>query len=249
MGTGYISKSHIRRGTLKLFAEILVKAKRFDREFFVKFYIRGNGIEIGALHNPLKVPKSAKVQYVDRMPLSELKKQYPDLRDEKFTPIDIIDDGETLNKIQDSGLDFIIANHFLEHCQNPINAIKNMLRVLKKGGILFLAIPNKQFTFDKDRPPITFEHFMKDYTEGPEWSKKGHIINWVKFVDKILEPSEAERQIQKILRMDYSIHYHTWNFPEIKEFFSLLKSKLGFNFEIEIFLRNGGEILVICRKT
>ena len=37
------------------------------------------GIEIGALHHPLPVPPEARVRYVDRMPVSELRRQYPEL--------------------------------------------------------------------------------------------------------------------------------------------------------------------------
>ena len=51
-------------------------------ESIAKKYIAGNGIEIGALHKPLKVPESAKVKYVDRMSTSSLRKQYPELNSE-----------------------------------------------------------------------------------------------------------------------------------------------------------------------
>ena len=43
------------------------------RENIADLYLQGQGIEIGALHHPLVVPKDAKVLYVDRMslPISE----------------------------------------------------------------------------------------------------------------------------------------------------------------------------------
>jgi SAM-dependent methyltransferase len=104
-------------------------------------YLAGNGIEIGPLQRPLNVPDSDKVQYIDRLPIEELRKQYPELKDHKLIEPDIIDSGEELSKIKDNTLDFVIACHFLEHCENPIKAIQNMLRVLRSGGILFIA-PN-----------------------------------------------------------------------------------------------------------
>jgi SAM-dependent methyltransferase len=158
---------------------------RFDRESIANMYIRGNGIEIGALHNPVRIPKSATVKYIDIMSIPGLRKQYPDLDSRKLVDVDIVDDGEQLAKISDSTQDFVIANHFLEHCQNPIGAMSNMLRVLKEGGVLYLSIPDKRYSFDADRPVTSIEHLLKDYQEGPEWSKKQHFEEWIRYIDKI----------------------------------------------------------------
>ena len=104
----------------------------FDRESIARMYIKGKGIEIGALHTPLCVSKSAQVTYLDRMSIPDLKKHYPELNSKNLVPIDIIDDGERLSKIPDSTQDFVIANHFLEHCQNPIGTSKAQPR--RSGG-------------------------------------------------------------------------------------------------------------------
>jgi SAM-dependent methyltransferase len=148
-------------------------------------YLRGEGIKIGALHNPLLLPQSAKIKYVDRMSLPDLRKQYPELGSKELVDVDILDDGELLATIKDSTQDFVIANQFLEHCQNPIGAIRNMLRVLKEGGVLYLSIPDKRYSFDADRPVTSIEHLLKDYQEGPEWSKKQHFEEWIRYIDKI----------------------------------------------------------------
>ena len=44
------------------------------RQWVARWYLSGQGIEVGALHNPLKVPAEIKVRYVDRMPVPELLK-------------------------------------------------------------------------------------------------------------------------------------------------------------------------------
>ena len=59
---------------------------------------------------------------------------------------------ESLATIPDGSQDFVIADHFIEHCQDPISALTIHFRVLKTGGILYMAVPDKRFTFDKDRP-------------------------------------------------------------------------------------------------
>ena len=62
--------------------------------------------------------------------------------------------------------DFVIANQVLEHFQNPLLALQNMLRVLKPGGVLYLSLPDKRFSFDVDRPVTTVEHVLRDYRRG-----------------------------------------------------------------------------------
>ena len=92
------------------------------------------------------------------MPLSELLDQYPELRGQPVQGPDLIDDGERLTKVESTTQDFVIANHFLEHCENPIQTLVNLLRVLKDGGLLYLAVPDKRFTFDVDRPGHQVRH-------------------------------------------------------------------------------------------
>jgi SAM-dependent methyltransferase len=222
---------------------------RFDRELIADMFITGHGIEIGALHSPLRVPKSAKVKYVDRMSNNDLTKQYPELNSTDLVPIDIIDDGEKLLKIPTSTQNFVIANHFLEHCQNPIGAIRNTLRVLKKGGVVYLSIPDKRYSFDADRPATPIGHLLKDFQEGPEWSKKQHFEEWTRYIDKIKDDAEVEERISHLMKLDYSIHYHTWTQAEMLEFMLTLKQKLHFNFELELMLKNIGEVIFILRKT
>ncbi len=69
-------------------------------------YLRGHGIEIGALHRPHRVPGSANVKYVDRMTVPDLRRQYPELAAEKLLPVDIVDNGERLATIADRSQDF-----------------------------------------------------------------------------------------------------------------------------------------------
>jgi ubiquinone/menaquinone biosynthesis C-methylase UbiE len=148
---------------------------KLDREFLADSFIRGQGIEIGALHMPLRVPRSAQVRYVDRFSAADLRLHYPELNDKEIVNVDIITDGERLDAIADATQDFVIANHFIEHCQNPIGAVLNMFRVLKPGGVLYLAIPDKRNSFDADRPVTPLAHLMRDYEEGPAWSKRQHF--------------------------------------------------------------------------
>lgn len=218
--------------------------KNMRREDVTAMYLIGRGIEIGALHNPLAMPQGASVSYVDRMSVAELRQQYPELGDKSLVEVDIIDNGETLEEIPDGMLEFVVANHFLEHCRNPIRAFSNMLRVLCAGGILYMAIPDKRYSFDVERPVTPIEHLVRDFEEGPEWSEWGHHFEWAALVNKVLDP---EAGAHDTLRRNYSIHYHVWDQKAMLSLVFYLKEH--YPFEAELIWRNENEVVFVLRKT
>jgi predicted SAM-dependent methyltransferase len=221
----------------------------WDRVAIAEKYLRGDGIEIGALNSPLQVPREARVKYVDRMATPDLRKQYPELADLDLVDADIIDDGERLGSVGDSTQDFVIANHFIEHCQNPLLALSNMFRVLKADGLLYLAVPDKRFTFDVDRPVTPLEHILRDFEEGGEWSRRQHFEEWVRDVNKVEDKAEFEKRVEELLGIDYSIHFHAWTQLEMLEFVLALDRRLGIRFDVEMLFKNGEECIFILRKT
>ncbi|MDO8444899.1 MAG: methyltransferase domain-containing protein [Deltaproteobacteria bacterium] len=225
-----------------------VETEVITRDLIANTYLNGAGIEIGALHNPLRVPGHVRVKYVDRMPAEDLRKHYPELGTHNLVKIDVIDDGERLAGFEDQSQDFVIANHFLEHSQNPIGVVNNQLRVIKSNGILYLAIPDKRYTFDIDRPVTSFEHLVRDFEDGPGWSRRQHFEEWVTLVGKTQGIEEIARRTNQLLEIDYSIHYHVFTASEIMEFFSRLKRYVKYAFETELMFKNNAEVIVILRR-
>ena len=219
-----------------------------DRQQLAAIYLRGEGLEIGALHSPLKVPRAARVRYVDRLPVAELRRQYPDLASAHLVDIDIVDDGEKLSTVCAGTQDFVIANHFLEHCEDPIGAVGNFVRVLRKGGVLYLAVPDKRYTFDIDRPVTPVEHMVKDHTDGPAWSRLGHFEEWVRCVDKITEDAELRQRLAHLLELNYSIHFHVFTQAELLGLVLEMTRRFGFPIELELFLKSQRENVLILRK-
>jgi len=78
--------------------------------------------------------------------------------------INIVASGDNL-PFKDDTLDYIITSHVVEHFFDPIKAIKEWLRVVKKGGYVFMIIPHKERTFDKNREE-TFAKELMDRHEG-----------------------------------------------------------------------------------
>lgn len=245
MQTGFKSQAMKVRHQLVTF---FLRVRRLDREALASVYLSGSGIEIGALQYPLKVSRSAKVRHVDRMSVPDLRRQYPELKSRKLVSVDIIDDGETLNRIGDDSQDFVIANHFLEHCQNPIKAVINFVRVLREGGILYLSIPDKRYTFDEKREVTSFRHLFLDYTEGPDLSRSEHFRDWVVNVEQRRNEADIQRRVNELISTDYSIHYHVWTQKEMLDFFSQLNEQFHLPVEIQLFMMHGREAIFIIKK-
>jgi len=126
-----------------------------SRDRFMK-YLTGSGLEIGALHNPMPLDRSrASVRYADVMSLDEQRRHYPELARYTLVTPDIVAEADALPMLPAGSQDFIIANHLLEHVADPIGALEEWHRLLRPDGILFLALPDKRVTFDKDRPRTT----------------------------------------------------------------------------------------------
>lgn len=218
------------------------------RRTLAAIYLSGAGLEIGALNAPLCVPPGASVTYVDRMTVDALRRHYPELADKELVPVDVVDDGERLHQFASASQDFIIANHFLEHAQDPIGTLKRHMEVLRPGGVLYVAVPNRMHTFDRDRPATTWEHLRRDHLDGPEWSYEGHLREFAELVDKA-EGQELVARINELRESRYSIHFHVWNEAEFRRLLDRARAEFGLGYEIEYCQHQDGEILAILRKT
>ena len=197
-----------------------------DRERLKK-YLSGNGIEIGALQNPMDLTGlDVSVKYVDRCSAEELREHYPELNAMNLVSPDVIADAHSLTTIKDNSLDFIIANHLLEHLANPIEALQNWQQKLRAGGVIFLALPDKRYTFDKERALTTTEHVMHDFelrdTERAPLDKE-HYLDWAQHVNG-KKGAEREARAQELIDMEYAIHFHVWT---DETFSKLLKTILS----------------------
>ncbi len=213
-------------------------------------HLMGSGIEVGALHNPLPVSRHTRVQYVDRLSRADLLKQYPELAHQKIVDPAIIDDGEQLALIQNESLDFIIANHFIEHCQNPIATLTNFFSRLKPGGVVYLAVPDKRFTFDRQRDSTSLAHLQNDFLDGGSNSREAHYLDFAKY--SLLKGSASDEDVailaRQLMGKNYSIHFHVWAQDEFVDFLHWFKAYHLPQMEILESRSNRHEGIFILRK-
>jgi ubiquinone/menaquinone biosynthesis C-methylase UbiE len=194
-------------------------------------WLQGAGIEIGALHNPLRVPPTASVRYVDHLPVPELRRHYPELNDLPLVQVDLIGSAEDLSGVSDSSVDFVIANHLLEHLEDPIAGLAEFHRVLRAGGIVYLALPDKRLTFDRERQLTPLSHLVDEHRRGTApTNRRDHYLDWARNVDK--KGPESEAHAEALLDKRYSIHFHVWRPETFLEFLFAARREAGIEFEL-----------------
>jgi SAM-dependent methyltransferase len=221
------------------------------RDYLAHRYLSGDGIEIGALHRPLPLPPGCTVRYVDRFREGELREHYPELANEPLAPVTVLDDGETLSSVADSSVDFVVANHFVEHCEDPIRALTTFCRVTRPHGTIFIAIPDKRVTFDRLREETTLAHVLADHERGPQHSRAAHFEEWAKYVENVdgdLSPERVEELRLDRLQRNYSIHFHAWSPLGFLELLSHVLRNEVEGVELVETALSGDEFLTVLRQ-
>lgn len=206
--------------------------------------LKGHGIEVGALHRPLAVPPGARVTFVDRLPLEQLREHYKELAELELAPVDVIGSADDLSAFPDATLDFVIANHLIEHLEDPIKALREFQRVLRPRGLLFMCVPDASVTFDRLRPLTDSEHIIAEHRGGSEViasNRRDHYLDWVINVedsgilgelDRPITASTQEERVRKLMDMGYSIHFHCWHASTFLEFLEAVRREEGLELEV-----------------
>jgi len=129
---------------------------RFDRLREHIDVAKGRGLEIGPLASPI-VPRSlGDVYYVDHLSTEDLITKYtsdPNVDEHKIVSTDFIWGANTLAEAVGSSapFDYVVASHVLEHVPDLVGWLGEVAAVLRPGGRISLALPNRRYTFDVRR--------------------------------------------------------------------------------------------------
>jgi hypothetical protein len=67
-------------------------------------------------------------------------------------------------------------------------------RVLKRGGVLLLVCPHKDWTFDHKRPVTTIEHLLEDHGKRIDESDLTHLPEILQLHDLSMDPMASNLQ-------------------------------------------------------
>jgi len=199
-------------------------------------YVRGKGIEIGASHMPIEVDKSCcNVTYVDRLSEKEIDESFPELREATLVPVDVRCDvvTEGLAPFEDQTLDFVIASHLLEHLPNPLSFLKECYRVLRVGGVLYLGLPDKDYTFDLSRERTPLAHLVKDFEADVKTIDEQHLVDYLVNAAKEMIPEDPEEKTKLFEReLGRSFHVHVWTWEDMVQFLQYVVAELELSWEL-----------------
>ena len=233
-------------------------ANNVKRVALSRRYIKGVGIEIGAKHIPLPVDTSNRVLYVDLLNRTGLERKYAgNSHVANLVNVDVVDSAETLDKFENSSLDFVIGNHVLEHVPCFLCTLSTWGRVLKKGGIVFAAVPDMRRTFDRERTgPTSLQHHLDEF-QRPQ-SAVDNLLTHAQeknIKEAIGRPGNAldSTEAQKFLNSDYgtAFHVHTFTPESLVDVVTHAHDNIQTSFPLRLLLAarsNSNECTLILQK-
>ncbi|MBD1852264.1 methyltransferase domain-containing protein [Leptolyngbya sp. FACHB-711] len=129
------------------------------------------GLEIGPLNRPIVTCQMGKIRYVDHASTEELKQKYAEDSNvdiDQIVKVDYVWGEKQLPQLagDEAPFDYVVASHVIEHVPDLIGWLKEIHAVLKPGGILTLAIPDKRYCFDYFRQPTEPAQVVEAYLQG-----------------------------------------------------------------------------------
>jgi SAM-dependent methyltransferase len=148
-----------------------------DSRFTTRFFV-GAGIDIGAGSDALG-------RYAKLFPLMRSCRAW-DLND---------GDAQLLDTIPSESLDFAHSSHCLEHLNDPADALRHWLRVLKPGGHLIVLIPDEDL-YEQGEFPSTFNsdhQWTFTMSKSASWSKKSiNVMSLLAEFSSVAQPVKVE---------------------------------------------------------
>lgn len=129
--------------------------RRLNDTRYANTYFRGSGIDIGSGNDSLG-------RYQQQFPLITGVRDW-DLPD---------GDAQLMESVADNTYDFVHSSHCLEHLVNPLEALKNWIRICRPGGHIITTIPDEDL-YEQGVFPSTFNSDHKStwtILKGNSWS-------------------------------------------------------------------------------
>jgi SAM-dependent methyltransferase len=90
-------------------------------------------------------------------------------------PVDVVAPGDDLPFGSDS-YDYVFASHVIEHLPDPIAGLSEWVRVARR--YVFLVVPHRDRTFDRDRPLTPVEELVERHRAGFSSDEDKHWSVW-----------------------------------------------------------------------
>jgi hypothetical protein len=168
-GFTYYPSLKYRYDEIKIFLESNLKELKQDKSIRLKYLLKNKNLEslsleIGPLDRPILDSKKKINMFCDHLMKKDLIKKY---KKKNFSHIDykaIIPTDYLLDEIliqRRKKFKFVVASHMLEHHPNPLDLLQKLSKIMEKNSILSLALPSKNYTFDKSRASTSIGNWIE----------------------------------------------------------------------------------------
>ncbi|RXF67223.1 class I SAM-dependent methyltransferase [Hansschlegelia zhihuaiae] len=164
-----------------MFSKIGTRRRQYLINRFGK--VKPSILEVGAFDNAtFRKDSGDKVRYLDFFSgpeLREMHKNNPRRMPDRIVDVDFVVKSSHFAKGIREKFDLIVANHVIEHVPDAIYWLKQSHDLLRSGGLLFLAVPDRRYTFDYFRPETRATEMIRahsDKLEKPDvWQLMDHF--------------------------------------------------------------------------
>ena len=149
----------------------ILKTRRDFRRYFIEQQVDIHGariLEIGALDSPTYQKSEARISYLDWFTTEECCESIKDLQNrnvDKVVNVDYVIKTKHFAEYIDFSFDLIIANHVIEHIPDIVTWFSELQKILGPHGAIFLAIPDRRYTFDYLRPETDAVEILRCFQE------------------------------------------------------------------------------------
>ena len=127
----------------------------------------------------------------------------------------VIGEASDISNVKTHSYDFVLSCHSLEHVANPLKALREWKRILKPGGFLILAVPNKESIFDHNRPVTTFSHLLADEQSNVDERDLTHLQEILELHDLGRDKAAGSFEEFRVRSLDNALnrglHHHVFD--------------------------------------
>lgn len=130
--------------------------------------LKGKGVEVGAFNRPLELGSNCRTLYCDLRSRGQALRVFGEVKPETLVRVDVVTDLDKtgLAIFADESLDYVVMNDVLPQLANPIRAIEEAFRVVRRGGMVVLSAHDKRFAFDRKKVSPAFDELLQAWREG-----------------------------------------------------------------------------------
>lgn len=235
---------------------IRYKGEKFSKTELYCTYVRGlQGVEIGGPSTIFKtlLPLYQEIDELDGVNFSKSTVWEGKINQglsyrffAKKRGFQYISEATAMPDLESEKYDFLISSNCLEHIANPLKALFEWRRVIRKNGAIILVLPNKFSNFDHKRPFTEFAHLLDDFKNNISENDLTHLDEILELhdlrMDKLAGNYEEFKNRSMANLSNRALHHHVFEEKVIKEMMHFV----GFE-NIDI-TKEGSEYFILAKR-